>query len=69
MLTHAYKKAILEASAPECEKTGLTEGEKCSECGFVLIADRHIASEKSMPMNKPRVKCFQWKHGIPMDSN
>jgi len=37
-----YTEVILPAKAPTCEKTGLTEGKKCSECGRILVAQETV---------------------------
>lgn len=44
-LTHSHDRwetVILEAVAPTCVKTGLTEGAKCSGCGEILIAQESV---------------------------
>ena len=37
-----HTEEIIPAVAPKCEKTGLTEGKKCSECGDVLKSQASI---------------------------
>lgn len=39
---HAYVKAVDEAVAPEHGKAGLTKGEHCSVCGYVMIAQQQL---------------------------
>ena len=41
---HAYTEKVLKAKDPTCTKTGLTAGEKCAVCGFVLVAQEKIAA-------------------------
>jgi len=40
---------LLEYVAPTCAKTGLTEGERCSVCGTVFIAQQTIAKTDHTP--------------------
>ena len=41
---HPYTKEVLEAVAPTCTATGLTAGEKCAACTFVLTAQTTVAA-------------------------
>ena len=41
-LAHTEQK--LEAVAPDCDSTGLTEGKKCSVCGEILVAQQEISA-------------------------
>ena len=39
-----WNKITLEAVAPTCTATGLTEGSKCSGCGEILVAQQTVAA-------------------------
>ena len=42
--SHANKIAIGTAIAPTCTTTGLTEGQKCADCGVILVAQATTAA-------------------------
>ena len=52
---HPYTKAVLDAAAPDCDDTGLTAGEKCSVCDFVLVAQKTVDADghKHTPVVTP----------------
>ena len=39
---HVHTEVTLEAVAPTCTETGLTEGKKCSVCGEILVAQETV---------------------------
>ncbi len=39
---HPYTKEVLAAVEAKCEETGLTEGQKCSVCDYVLVAQETV---------------------------
>ena len=43
--THTHTPIVLEAKEPTCKELGLTEGEKCSECGEILLAQVPVAAK------------------------
>ena len=44
-----HTEETLEAVAPKCEATGLTEGKKCSVCDKVLVAQEEVAATGHSP--------------------
>ncbi len=40
--THEYVKSVLDAEKPDCTNTGLTAGEKCANCDFILVKQNKI---------------------------
>lgn len=55
---HPYTKEVLTAVEPKCEETGLTEGQKCSVCDHVLVAQEMIDetghTEEEIPAVEPK---------------
>ena len=51
---HEHTIVIDEAVAPTCASTGLTEGQHCSDCGEILIAQTEIPHYASYRGDYPR---------------
>lgn len=42
---HAYAKTVIDAVDSDCTNTGLTAGEKCADCDFILTAQTEVAAK------------------------
>ena len=54
---HKHIKEIIPAVAPTCTETGFTEGEKCSECGEVLVEQEIIPAGHKFKNNYRCIVC------------
>ncbi len=52
---HAHTKEVIKGTPATCTKAGLTDGEKCSECGAILVAQEEIPATGHKDADKNHV--------------